>query len=76
MESLKCHSLVGGGNALAVTSLLTTQFQIGQYRFDNGNLDNCGARYPHGTVFALRSFILKGSYGYGELKNVIALSVQ
>ena len=35
-------------------SLPTTRLQTGSNRADNGNLEKFGARYPYGTVFALR----------------------
>ena len=62
---------------MAITCLPTTRFHAASNRADDENLDIFGATYPHGTVFVLRKCLYKkGSYGYGELKNVIAFSVQ
>ena len=53
-KARKCNRFVGAINALAVTGLPTTRLQTGPYGVNNGNLEKFGARYPHGTVFAVR----------------------
>ena len=49
-----------------------------RHRADKGNLRKFGAADHNGTVIAPKQlmFIWKGSYGYGESKNVIGLSMQ
>ena len=64
-------------NILAITGLQSSQFHSVSYRADEENLGIFGATYPHGTVFALRQCLYqKESHWYGELKTVIAFSVQ
>ena len=49
--------------------LPTTRLQTGPYRADNGNFGQYGARYPHGTVFALRQCLYEnGAMGMESLK--------
>ena len=44
-------------------------FKTGSYRADNGNFGQFGARYPHGTVFALKQCLYpKEATGMESLK--------
>ena len=69
----KCIALVGVETVLTSAGLQTTPFHGGQYRAGNGNMRNIGPSNPHDTAFAPKTMVIsKGSYGYGELKNVLA----
>ena len=49
--------------------LPTTRLQTGPYRADKGNFGQFGARYPYGTVFALRQCLYqKEGTGMQSLK--------
>ena len=50
----KCNSLVGAKTSLTCAALQTTPSQVSQYRAENGNLQNYGSTFCHGTVFALK----------------------
>ena len=81
----KCILLVGGTTPLTFAGHQSTLSRGRQYKCENGKLGKLGRIYGHGTVFAPRKysdlwpwysvctkeiFIPKGSYGYGEIRNV------
>ena len=53
-RAYKSNHLVGAIHIQADTGFPTTRLETRTYRNDNGNFGQFGARYPHGTVFALR----------------------
>ena len=68
--------LVGAKTSLTCVDCQTKPSQGRRYRAENGNLCKFGTIYRHGTVCTKAIFISKGSYGYGESRNVFLWSVQ
>ena len=67
----KCIPLVGAITLLTCSGHQNTPSRGRQYRAQNGKLGKLGRTCGHGTVFAPKEiFIPKGSYGYGEIRNV------
>ena len=77
MESLKMYSFRQSKTSITCAGLQTTPSHVSQYRAKNGNLRKSGSTFCHGTyrLCTKAMFISKGSYGYGESKNVFLSSV-
>ena len=53
----KCNALVGTEAVLTSAGPQTTLFHGGQYRAQNGNVQNFGPTNPHGTAFAPKQWL-------------------
>ena len=67
---------VGAKTVLTCYGRQTTPSHVRQYTADNENLRNFGSTFHHSTEFAPKKCLSKGSYGYGEPKNLFLSSVQ
>ena len=64
-------------NVLAVTGLETTRIHAAPNRADNGNLEEIQGYLSRWYRICTKAMIIsKGSYGYGDRKNLIALSME
>ena len=67
----KCIPLVGAITTLTCAGRHNTLSRGRHYRSQNGKFGKLGRTYGHGTVFAPEKILIpKGSYGYGETRNV------
>ena len=77
MESLKIYHFVGTRNVLPVADMQTARFHAAPNRADNGIFGEIRCYLSRWYRICTKAMVMpKGSYGYGEPKNVIALLVQ
>ena len=53
----KCISPFGAKTALISAGRKATQFQVSEYRAENGNLQKSGSTFRHGTVFSPKQYL-------------------